>query len=114
MELTVNGRRAYAYTGGRTFDPKLPAVVFIHGGAWIGGDRSVYESEIREHASKRGYAAASIDYRLMAPDRSGVATQPWPAQIEDVRCAIRFAGAAAWSTSNASTSASGRSDSILL
>ena len=68
----------------------FPTIVFIHGGAWIGGDRSVYESEIREHAAKRGFAAASIDYRLLAPDRSGVATQPWPAQIDDVRCAIRF------------------------
>ena len=31
MDLTVNGRKAYAYTGGKPFDPKLPAVVFIHG-----------------------------------------------------------------------------------
>jgi pimeloyl-ACP methyl ester carboxylesterase len=31
MELTVQGRKAYAYTGGRTFDPALPCVVFIHG-----------------------------------------------------------------------------------
>ena len=31
MELVVNGRRAYAYTGGKTFDPTLPCVVFIHG-----------------------------------------------------------------------------------
>lgn len=68
----------------------FPTVVFIHGGGWIGGNRGVYEGEIRELAATRGYAAASIDYRLMAPDRSGVATQPWPAQIDDVRCAIRF------------------------
>ena len=31
MELVVNGRKAYAYTGGKTFDPALPCVVFIHG-----------------------------------------------------------------------------------
>ncbi len=31
MELTVFGRKAYAYTGGRAFDPALPGVVFIHG-----------------------------------------------------------------------------------
>ena len=31
MELPVNGRKAYAYTGGKPFDPALPCVVFIHG-----------------------------------------------------------------------------------
>ena len=31
MNLDVNGRQAYAYTGGKPFDPALPCVVFIHG-----------------------------------------------------------------------------------
>ncbi|WP_284617059.1 alpha/beta fold hydrolase [Aquabacterium humicola] len=31
MELTVQGRRAYAYTGGKAFDPALPTLVFLHG-----------------------------------------------------------------------------------
>jgi len=31
MELTVDHRTVYAYTGGRAFDPALPTVVFIHG-----------------------------------------------------------------------------------
>ena len=31
MNLRINGKSAYAYTGGRDFDPALPAVVFIHG-----------------------------------------------------------------------------------
>ncbi|MCU0773086.1 MAG: alpha/beta hydrolase [Ideonella sp.] len=31
MRLRVGGREAYAYTGGRPFDPALPAVVFVHG-----------------------------------------------------------------------------------
>ena len=31
MELTVQGRRAYAYTGGKPFDPALPTLVFLHG-----------------------------------------------------------------------------------
>jgi acetyl esterase/lipase len=68
----------------------FPALVFIHGGAWIGGDRSIYASEIREHAAVRGFVAVSLDYRLLDPDRQGVAAHPWPAQIDDVRCAIRF------------------------
>lgn len=31
MKLTVDGREAYAYTGGKPFDPALPCVVFVHG-----------------------------------------------------------------------------------
>jgi len=31
MELVVDGRRAYAYTGGKAFDAALPCLVFIHG-----------------------------------------------------------------------------------
>jgi pimeloyl-ACP methyl ester carboxylesterase len=31
MELRVDGRRAYAYTGGKPFDATLPCVVFLHG-----------------------------------------------------------------------------------
>jgi pimeloyl-ACP methyl ester carboxylesterase len=31
MKLIVNDRRAYAYNGGKSFDPALPCVVFIHG-----------------------------------------------------------------------------------
>jgi len=31
MKLTVDGREAYAYTGGKPFDRALPCVVFLHG-----------------------------------------------------------------------------------
>ncbi|MBX3600696.1 MAG: alpha/beta hydrolase [Rubrivivax sp.] len=31
MKLSVNGRQAYAYTGGKPFDPQRPCVVFVHG-----------------------------------------------------------------------------------
>ncbi len=31
MKLIVDGREAYAYTGGKPFDPGLPCLVFIHG-----------------------------------------------------------------------------------
>ena len=39
MKLTVQGREAYAYTGGKPFDAALPCVVFIHGAM---GDHSVW------------------------------------------------------------------------
>jgi pimeloyl-ACP methyl ester carboxylesterase len=31
MKLTVNGIDAYAYTGGKSLDPTLPCLVFLHG-----------------------------------------------------------------------------------
>ena len=31
MRLTVDGKETFAGTGGRDFDPALPAVVFLHG-----------------------------------------------------------------------------------
>lgn len=67
-----------------------PALVFIHGGGWMYGDRGVYGEEIRDQAAARGFVAVTLDYRLLEPDRAGVAAHPWPAQIDDVRCAIRF------------------------
>lgn len=31
MKLIVEGREAYAYTGGKAFDPALPCLLFVHG-----------------------------------------------------------------------------------
>lgn len=71
-------------------DVALPALIFIHGGGWTGGDRKMYEGEI-ERAAKHGYVAATITYRLTDPDKvSHKPRNPFPAQIEDVKCAIRW------------------------
>ena len=62
-----------------------PATLFLHGGGWVGGDKSESDwlQRIRGPLLERGFVVASADYRL-AP------FQPWPAQIEDAKCAIRF------------------------
>lgn len=61
-----------------------PLVVFIHGGAWVHGDKSMSDRmPLVSILLKSGYAVASIDYRLA--DES-----PWPAQINDCKSAIRF------------------------
>jgi pimeloyl-ACP methyl ester carboxylesterase len=39
MELTVHGRQAYAYTGGKPFDASLPTLVLVHGAL---SDHSVF------------------------------------------------------------------------
>lgn len=63
----------------------VPVVVYVHGGGWISGSRnfSVFIGLIEEQVVGAGHIFVSLDYRL-APQN------PWPAQIEDVKCAIRF------------------------
>lgn len=57
MELKVNGKKAYAYTGGKAFDASLPAVVFIHGGSH---DHSVWALQTR-WCAHHGYGVLAID-----------------------------------------------------
>lgn len=66
----------------KTADGPLPAVVFIHGGGWRGGDKAAFRGALLGYA-KAGYVAVSVQYRF-AP------AHKWPAQIEDVKCAVRY------------------------
>ena len=72
----------------------FPAIVYVHGGAWIGGHArhaGAFENWPRVLASiaARGYVVASVNYRL-----SGEASSP--AAVQDIRTAVR------WLRSNAS------------
>ncbi len=60
MQLSVNGLDAFAATGGREFDPTLPAVVFIHG---AGFDHTAWALHTRWFAH-HGFA-------VLAPDLPG-------------------------------------------
>ncbi|WP_370617394.1 alpha/beta hydrolase fold domain-containing protein [Mumia qirimensis] len=68
-------------------DGAVPVVVWLHGGGWFAGDRAL-APDLRRYFASRGIAMASIEYRL-----SGQAL--WPAQLHDVRDAVRFLRAAA-------------------
>ncbi|MDA0282266.1 MAG: alpha/beta hydrolase [Planctomycetota bacterium] len=57
-----------------------PLIVWVHGGAWRAGSK---DGMPLGELVKRGYAVASVDYRL-----SPVAK--FPAQIHDCKAAIRF------------------------
>ncbi|HTW09473.1 MAG TPA: alpha/beta fold hydrolase, partial [Acidimicrobiales bacterium] len=66
-------------------------VVYVHGGAWLQGDKHDPMSlEIVSYVLSQGFAIASVNYRL-----SGAAI--FPAQIQDVKAAVR------WLRANAST-----------
>ena len=59
-----------------------PAVLVIHGGAWHEGGREENHRYLLELA-RRGYVAASPQYRFCPRDR-------FPAQLLDVKAAVRF------------------------
>jgi acetyl esterase/lipase len=60
----------------------FPAIVCIHSGGWIGGDRKQMRQTI-EALAGRGYVAISPDYRLAPGSR-------FPAQLEDCKAAVRW------------------------
>lgn len=60
----------------------LPGLIFIHGGAWVSGERKVYHLYTYKFAQE-GYAAATISYRLADQAR-------FPAAVEDAKCAVRW------------------------
>ena len=57
MILTVQGKPAYAYTGGKPFDPSLPTAVFIHGAEH---DHSVWALQTRYFAH-HGFSVLAVD-----------------------------------------------------
>jgi pimeloyl-ACP methyl ester carboxylesterase len=57
MQFIVQGYPAYAYTGGRPFDPALPAIVFIHGAAF---DHSVWQWQSR-YLAHHGHSVIAVD-----------------------------------------------------
>jgi acetyl esterase/lipase len=66
-----------------TGDGPFPVIVHIHGGAFLGGDKRDPQVQPVLGVLGHGYAVASINYRL-----SGEAI--FPAQIQDVKAAIRW------------------------
>jgi acetyl esterase/lipase len=59
-----------------------PCIVVIHGGGWTGGNRTQHTDLIFKLA-QQGYVAATVQYRLSPK-------HVFPAQVEDVKCAVRY------------------------
>ena len=88
MRFEVDGREAYAYTGGKSFDAALPCVVFIHGAMndhsvwtllarWFAHHgHGVLALDLPGHARSAGPALPSVpalaDWVLAAMDATGV------------------------------------------
>ena len=61
----------------------FPVVLWVHGGAWRSGDKALGAHAPQRRLLERGWALASVNYRL-----SSEAT--FPAQLHDVRAAVRW------------------------
>lgn len=93
LPLVVSGQSTttdieYARVGERVLNLDLhlpvqsnpPLIVYVHGGAWRAGSKSdVPIAKLLDH----GYAIASVDYRLSTE-------AVFPAQVHDIKAAIRF------------------------
>lgn len=65
-----------------------PLLVYVHGGGWAGGDRrhmSAYADwpKVLASVAEHGYVVAAVEYRFSSE-------APFPAQIQDVKSAIRW------------------------
>jgi len=60
----------------------FPAVILVHGGAWITGNHAM-ENPFAIELARRGYVAATIEYRLSNEAK-------YPAQIHDLKAAVRW------------------------
>ena len=63
-----------------------PAVVMIHGGGWISGNRAI-KGKLGEILAGAGIVVFNIDYRLARPDQPDTR---WPAQLVDAQLAVRY------------------------
>ena len=90
-EVELNKGLIYAKYGDREmrvdlFKPKrkgkYPAVVIVHGGAWITGHYTM-ENPLAIALARRGYVAVTVEHRLSNEKK-------YPAQIHDLKASVRW------------------------
>jgi len=82
LELDLYRQSAGADSAGAKPATRLPLVITLHGGSWVGGDRRDLP-ELNYHLASRGYVVAALSYRF-APQH------PFPAAEEDVGDAVKY------------------------
>jgi acetyl esterase/lipase len=78
-----NSQRLDLYIPRAAATRPLPVAIYVHGGGMTAGDKSDLNPVFLDALASDGYAVVSVNYRL-APQFK------FPAQIEDVKCAIRY------------------------
>lgn len=87
-----------------------PVVICIHGGSWIGGDKSGYYSRVKTFLDA-GISLATINYRLMKQAHEEKVVPPVKAPLEDAARAVQFvrSKASAWNIDKKRVGATGGS-----
>ncbi len=90
----ANGQKLLldAYLPPDSFARPQPAVMLVHGGGWEGGDRATrYLPQWSKALAEQGFAAFSIDYRLVhRPENGKPAQNQYPAALDDCQRAVRW------------------------
>lgn len=85
VDLELRGRDAPMR--GRLYrprkDPRLPVIVYVHGGGWTFGNVDSHDRCMRLLAMESGAVVLGVDYRL-APEN------PFPAGLDDVLAALEW------------------------
>jgi acetyl esterase/lipase len=71
----------------RLYRPVLaarPLVVYLHGGAWVGGDLDTHDRTCRRLAAGADVCVLAVDFRR-PPEH------PWPAAVDDAVAVVRWA-----------------------
>jgi acetyl esterase/lipase len=82
-ERPVRNRLDIYRPAGTVPGARLPVVIYVHGGAWIIGNKEQQGRPMLLHLARCGWIGVTINYRLAPRDR-------WPAQIIDVKRAIAW------------------------
>ncbi len=64
--------------------PGTPTVLYIHGGAWVSGDKSE-DATIFHVLADAGYAVVSANYTLTSPEHAG-----YPQAMHDLKAVVRW------------------------
>src|SRR3954452_13606516 len=82
--IRYRGRRKLdVYLPPDEFDEPRPAIVHVHGGAWMIGSRREQGVPLLGHMAANGWVGFNVDYRL-----SPRAT--WPDHLDDIRHAVEW------------------------
>jgi len=81
------GLKLDVYKPGDAGTGTRPAVILIHGGGWTSFDKSTMKG-MGGFLARSGFVAFAVDYRLLHGTENR-----WPAQLDDVQRAVRWARA---------------------
>lgn len=76
------------YTPKNSSSEKLPVLIYVHGGGWVGGEKTIHADTYIENTIlklvEKNYAVISIEYTLVSE------TVHFPLPIQDTKDAIRW------------------------